>query len=236
MVALELFTICSVYTAGSVTKYFYEVNRLRRQQRLRDGTTLGVIMQPVEKFAEMSVEKAVYETPLFIGSHASGIGLLAPIGGGSHTEDHVVLTAAITKDPKDSDYNWQITDLGRRPCSVPKRFWLNTPDDLKNYFTANGIPQNIAPISLPMQVREIEVAAGTNVYGVKSARVLGTDLERVARAAAAARNIRMGPLAAALVVGCVSGAVVSVNWDDYQRGRKNPSFLEFLKSGGKSSW
>jgi hypothetical protein len=158
---------------------------------------------PVEKFVEMTVESTEYDPPVYITSSGlSVLGLGVPLGGGNRSEMRTVLNAAIHEDGKTPPLlNWEITDLKRGWPSA--RFWLNTPDDLSNYFKNQGIPTSVARLSLPLHVSEYKLPPATATYKMSSTYTIGSNAKLVARTAALARNIRPLPfrLAAAITVG-----------------------------------
>jgi hypothetical protein len=235
MVALELFVASGLYTAGNVTKYFFERMALKDGSKLRDGTEVGPVETPIEKFVECSVEVRENDAPIYVNTGGQHPGFLVPFGGGSHLESRNLLTAVIGKDPKDSVFHWTVTDLESRPCAVPRRFWLNTADDLKQYFDTNGIPQTIAPLSLPMAVREVTVPAGRTVYGSKQAAVAGTELDRVIRRVASRRSIGRERFLWVGLLASVTGVLTWNNWENYshnaayyKKSRTLRGFVEWL--------
>jgi hypothetical protein len=255
MVALELFTISSLYTAGNAAKYFAERYGLMNGKRLTDGTQLEEVTSSVEKFVELSAEKASYSPPFYVnpGGQAGGIGI--PIGGGTTTEFQELLTAVINQ--KDGNaYNWHVTDLeSRQRCAPAQKFWLNTPDDLKTFFDQHRIPQNIIPLSIPLQVREIKIPSevpthrvGTNsggrsfetplsnttLYTVQSATTIGSHKASVADVAAWSRTFGRRPTLsglAALTAIC-SGAIVYTSWDDYYERQRRADYLKKILTLG----
>lgn len=213
MVALELFVASSLYTAGSVARYFHEKMRLEHSETLEDNTYLVKKKSEgsgaaggigVKKFIELSVENKEIEPPMYIGPHAGGISLGVPIGGGVNYEMRRIFTAAIGDANHDSYYNWTITDLDKHPCSNPSLYWLNTPDDLKNFFDANGISQNIIPLRLPLQIREVTIPKTVGaLYSVPGSFVMGTNRHAVIQKAALLKsyNPRLFPIAACVAAG-----------------------------------
>jgi hypothetical protein len=227
MVALELFTISSIFAAGSVIKYFLKKERYNRELHLNVGVNKGgqavtADASEVEKFVELSVEETRNDPPIYIGTGASGAGVGIPVGGGNYNELKTILEVAIPKDRKDIyPYNWTFTDLGRTPCAPPTRYWLNTPDDLKNFFETHGIPQNIAPLRLPMQIREVTIPSSEKLlYSVPEAHVMGTNRNAVIRAAAARNTIHHRYFTPALVCAMVTGTWLYGTWNEYDAQQK----------------
>lgn len=222
MVLLELFTISSLYTAGNATKYFLERYLLQKGDKLYDGTALETCEESIEKFFELSVEKANYAPPFYMNSGSVGI----PLGGGTTTEFEDLLSAVISK--KENLYNWRITDLDtRNRCASPQKFWLNTPDDLKEFFEQHRIPVNLIPLSLPIQVREIKIPTGTPVYSVGSALTVGSHKPSVVKTAAWVRSFGRQPGISALasVFALGLGAYHYVTWNEYYERENRAYYL-----------
>lgn len=227
MVLLELFTVSSLYSAGNAAKYFLERYLLQKGDKLYDGTVLETREEPVEKFVELSVEKANYAPPFYVNSGHVGI----PLGGGTTTEFEDLLSAVIS-EKKGNEYNWRITDLDtRNRCASPQKFWLNTPDDLKGFFEQHRIPMNLIPLSLPIQIREIKVPTGTRVYSVGSALTSGTHKASVVKTAAWVRSFGRRPgLSALTSVSTISlGVYHYLTWNEYY---ERETRLRYLKKFG----
>jgi hypothetical protein len=221
MVALELFTISSLYTAGNAAKYFLERYLLQKGDKLHDGTTVET--READKFVELSVEKGNYQPPFYVNSGSIGI----PLGGGTTTEFEELLSAVVS-EKKENDYNWRITDLDtRNRCAAPQKFWLNTPDDLKGFFEQHKIPMNLIPLSLPIQVREVKVPANTLVYTVNSAVTIGSHKASVVKTAAWIRSFGRYPATSAFASVCTLflGAYHYLNWDDYYEREKRARYM-----------
>jgi hypothetical protein len=214
MVLVELFVGSSLYSGGLLAKYYSDCEDLRRKLRLKEAEAEPESEKP-QKFVEFAVERVEQDPPMYVNTGGNHPGLLVPIGGGSHTEMRRLFTGAIS--PEKSLYNWTITDLDGRPCTLPRRFWMNTPDDLKTYLESNRIPSNLSPLSLPMQVCEIDVPRGVRVYGVPEASVAGTNLERVVRAAVRPRTIGQPLWRAAVAVAAGTGVGLWLTWRDQKR-------------------
>jgi hypothetical protein len=227
MVALELFTLSGLYTAGNAAKYFIECYLLNKGDKLYDGTQLQTSEQPVQKFVELSVEKSNYHPPFYVnpgGNHGS-IGI--PVGGGTTTEFEELLSAVVS-EKKENHYNWRITDLDtRNRCAAPQKFWLNTPDDLKGFFEQHKIPMNLIPLSLPIQVREVKVPANTPVYSVRSAVTIGSHKASVVKTAAWVRSFGRYPATSAVAtcLTLVLGVYHYLNWDDYYEREKRARYM-----------
>lgn len=221
MVALELFILSSIYSAGGVAAYLYKSADLRNA--IRRATELPTKKDDaIEKLVEFTVEERQQDAPMYINTGGPASGLIMPIGGGSRIVIRPILTAMIATDRAKSKFNWRITDFDAQPCAVPKRFWLNTPDDLKTYFEANAIPQNISALRIPLQVREITLlshSSGAALYAASEYAVAGTNLNRVVRAAIAPHTIGTRMWAAATLIAVGSGGIVWLNWRDNKRLR-----------------
>lgn len=215
---VELFALSGLYASGNICKYFYDLTDLRRSARLEDGKEVEVNKEPVEKMIELSVERIQQESPVYIHSGSPYTGFAIPISGGTSRELHTVLTGILPTDIKNSEYNYKITDFYSRPCSLPLRFWLNTPDDLKEYLTKNNIPHNSAPFSLPVQVREIHVPKDTRMYKVRELNIAGTHMDTVIHNAARVRSIGRQSFFYSAAFAVITGAFV---WDEWRRGALN---------------
>lgn len=224
MVAFELFTLSSLYTAGNAAKYFLERYLLNKGHPLYDGTRLETREEPVEKFLELSVEKSNYSPPFYV---YSGGGIGVPIGGGTTTEFEGLLSAVI--GDKENEYNWRITDLEtRNRCSSPQKFWLNTPDNLKSFFEQHRISMNVVPLALPIQVREVNVPKNTPVYSVKNSLTIGSHKASVIETAAWVRSFGRMPATSALAT-CFTiglGAYVYATWDEDYQSHKRMGYLK----------
>jgi hypothetical protein len=197
MIIEGLFALSASYVSVYLAKFFIEKNEAEN--------TLETVTPPIEKFLEMSVETTKYDPPVYMTSGGlSFVGVGIPFGGGAYGEMKTVLSAAVPEKGAESGpiLNWEFTDLDHTRVAT-SRFWLNTPDDLSNYFKTQGIPTSVARLALPLHVREIKLPAGTTTYKVSSTYTMGSNAKLVARTAALARNIRPLPfrLAAGVAVG-----------------------------------
>lgn len=217
MVALEVFAISSVYTGGSIVKYFWEKNLLSKGLRLDDGSKVEQAGHPISRFIRLSAEENKYDPPIYIGPHVAGTSVGIPIGGGSRSEMTTLLSASVGPDPSNNTYNWEYTDIGRTPCAVPSRYWLNTPDDIKQFFETNGIPQNIAPLRLPAQVKEIKIPSGTHVYAVSKRGVMGTNMNAVIHATAAMNTLHHSAFRPAVIAAVFTGVWLYASWNEYHQ-------------------
>ncbi len=225
MVVLEAFVASSLYTAGNVANYFIAKHALKQGEKLTDGSKVEEL-KDTTKFVECSTERVEQDAPMFLNTGGQHLGLIVPIGGGSHIDTRKLLTGVLASDPKASQWNWTITDLDGRPCTVPKRFWLNSADDLKQYFGTNGIPQDIAPLSIPMSVREVHIPAGLPVYAVRARATAGTNLDSVVREVVGSRTIHRSRFLVAGVCAAVTGSMVWSEWKQYKH------ISEYAWSGG----
>lgn len=222
MVVLEMFLASGLYTAGSVARYFMLRQRLEQESHLQDVAPpqadhlLQTKDNTVKKFVELSVEDQEYHPPMYIGPHTSGVSVGIPLGGGTRYEMRNLLSAAVGDESKDSYYNWRTTDMERAPCATPTLYWLNTADDMKNFFDGNKIPQNIVPLRLPVQVREVKVPPTVQkLYSVPAYHILGTNRAAVIRAAARAKTLDHRFFVPAAVMATFTGFWVWGNWDEY---------------------
>jgi hypothetical protein len=210
MVALEIFTLSSIYAAGNLLKYFAERMFLKDGQKV-DDAAVEEVEQPVEKFVELSVERTEHQAPFYL--HPGNSPISVPIGGGSTTELREILSVAIGKES--NFYCWRFIDLEKYKvaCAPSTRYWLNTPDDLKNFFETHKIPQNIIPLSLPMHVREIKAPPLTPVYRLPN--VMGTNKKAVIEQFAWGRTFGRSAPRAAVGLAVFTGSYLWMTWDEY---------------------
>lgn len=220
MVALELFTLSSIYTAGGLVKYYANKMYLNNGERLEDSSIVEEEVTPTRHFVRMSAEEHSYRPPVYIGPSGNGLSLGIPVGGGSSSDLVTVLRASVNEDASKNTYNWEYTDLNKAPCALPSRYWLNTPDDLKQYFQINGIPQNIVPLRLPAQIEEIKLPANTPVYKVAQRAVMGTNRGAVVRAAALSRSLDRPSWRAAAAFTAITGVYLYASWNEYYQVEK----------------
>lgn len=227
MVALELFTVSGLYAAYRIIQYMTEKESLDVSLApLSDGAKLEESTpSSVEKFVELSAAVTKNEHPTYIGI-GSGMGVGIPIGGGTTYEMRSILTAAIQKG-SGPDLNWTFTDLEKHPCGPSNRYWLNTPDDLKTFFDANGISQTSVPLSLPLEVREVKVPASVKtLYRVPQRYVMGTNRHAVIQAAAARYSIKHPLFRPALALATGTGVYLLATWDSYESTAQRRSMRE----------
>jgi hypothetical protein len=226
---LEVLVLSGVYTIGMYIKYNAEKLLLDKGETVGDDVKVEQTEHPEEvpqKFLELSKSESEYNPPFYVGTNTP---IAVPVGGGTELTLKKILTAATGKST--NLYHWTITDFHHSPS---QKYWLNTPEDLQNFFSSNGIPQNILPLSLPLRVREISPVKAP-VFRIQHGAIIGTSKKSVIETFVHRRTIgRQSWFVSAIVFG-VSAAVVWQDWDNWHGKNRREEFARRYGFSGKTS-
>jgi hypothetical protein len=206
---LEVLGLSGLYTIGMLLKYNAEKYFLDNGEILSDDANVEKTDDPEEvprKFLELSKSESEYNPPFYMGTNTP---IAIPFGGGTEITLKKILTVATGTTT--NLYHWTITDFHHQPS---QKYWLNTPEDLQNFFSSNGIPQNIAPLSLPLQVREINPVKAP-VFRIQNGAIIGTNKKSVIETFVYRRTVGRDRWRIAAAVFGVSAVVVWQDWDNW---------------------
>ncbi len=140
---LELWTASTAYSAFTLFK----------AAKLRQEIPKELEQVPATEAVELSVEEKEHQAPFYIGVSVP-ILLGVPIGERTDTTTHILFHNTWT------GANWiggKNLDFKTHPTH---HWWINTPDELKNYLENKSISAQSFPARLPLKVQEIRYVAG----------------------------------------------------------------------------